>query len=328
MLAACVVLAGCVAQPARPPLMAPPATAVELTDVPFFPQSRYQCGPAALATALGASGVAVSPDALAPQVYVPGRKGSFQVELAAAARRQGRIAYPLSGGLDGLLAELVAGRPVLVLQNLAFGWAPRWHYAVVVGFEPDRQRLVLRSGRTRRQLTNVASFDRTWSLADRWGLVLLRPGELPARGQPREYLAAVAAAGAGLTDADHARALAAGMTVWPADADLPFAAANLARARGDQQRSLALYQRALELAPAHLGTLNNLADLLSGMGCQRAALELVNRGLAAAERGSRLADVLLATRAEILSRQSGAPADDAVCPDLPEVAAQAARRPP
>ena len=32
--------------------------------MPFFPQKRYQCGPAALATALGASGRSVTPDAL------------------------------------------------------------------------------------------------------------------------------------------------------------------------------------------------------------------------------------------------------------------------
>ena len=40
---------------------------VELTEVPFYPQKEYQCGPAALATALAASGVEVTPDELVPQ---------------------------------------------------------------------------------------------------------------------------------------------------------------------------------------------------------------------------------------------------------------------
>ena len=35
---------------------------VELKQVPFFPQTEYQCGPAALATVLNASGVKVTPD--------------------------------------------------------------------------------------------------------------------------------------------------------------------------------------------------------------------------------------------------------------------------
>ncbi|MEO7385334.1 MAG: hypothetical protein ABIX37_00195, partial [Gammaproteobacteria bacterium] len=48
----------------------------ELTGVPFFPQTIHQCGPAALATVLGASGVIATPDELAPLVYLPGRRGS------------------------------------------------------------------------------------------------------------------------------------------------------------------------------------------------------------------------------------------------------------
>ena len=63
---------------------------LELADVPFFPQVEYQCGPAALATALASSGVAVTPGDLVSQVYIPARKGSLQIEMMAAARRRGQ----------------------------------------------------------------------------------------------------------------------------------------------------------------------------------------------------------------------------------------------
>ena len=52
-------LAGC-ATPQTDRLMKSPAQLppkVELTNVPFFPQEAYQCGPAALAMALAWSGV-------------------------------------------------------------------------------------------------------------------------------------------------------------------------------------------------------------------------------------------------------------------------------
>src|SRR5207237_9306004 len=52
---------------------------VELTQVPFFPQDEYQCGPAALATVLASSGVKVTPEELVAQVYIPERKGSLQI---------------------------------------------------------------------------------------------------------------------------------------------------------------------------------------------------------------------------------------------------------
>src|SRR5262249_47579541 len=63
----------------------PPAR--ELVAVPFFPQSDYECGPAALATVMVAAGVKVTPEELVPEVYLPERKGSLQVEMLAAPRR-------------------------------------------------------------------------------------------------------------------------------------------------------------------------------------------------------------------------------------------------
>ena len=80
-----LLLGGCAAPLQSTQLLsAPPAAlaqAVELNQVPFFPQQRYQCGPAALATVLSWSGAAVSPDALVPEIYLPARRGSLQIEL-------------------------------------------------------------------------------------------------------------------------------------------------------------------------------------------------------------------------------------------------------
>ena len=90
---------------------------VELAT-PFFPQEEYQCGPAALATALVSAGAQTTPEALVPQVYVPERKGSFQVEMLAAARRHGMVSYALAPKFEDLLREIAAGTPVIVLQNL------------------------------------------------------------------------------------------------------------------------------------------------------------------------------------------------------------------
>src|SRR5215210_6981075 len=56
---------------------------VELTQVPFFPQDDYQCGPAALAMAMNFSGVPLRPEALVDEVWLPARQGSLQVEMLA-----------------------------------------------------------------------------------------------------------------------------------------------------------------------------------------------------------------------------------------------------
>jgi len=134
---------------------------VELTETPFYPQTQHQCGPAALATVLQYKGVEASPEKLSSQVYIPGRKGSLQVEMTAAARRHGMFPYQLEPSLTDLLTEIEAGNPVLVLQNLGFEWYPNWHYAVVVGYDIENQEIILRSGTTRRWVTSFEAFERT-----------------------------------------------------------------------------------------------------------------------------------------------------------------------
>ena len=64
MLLAALLLTGCAVNPAlRLSEAMPDAGTLVLGDVPFHPQTAFQCGPAALATLLGASGVAVAPEA-------------------------------------------------------------------------------------------------------------------------------------------------------------------------------------------------------------------------------------------------------------------------
>jgi hypothetical protein len=132
VLISILCVTGCVAPQTKAlRLAAVTVPPIQLTDVPFFPQQAYQCGPAALATLLSWSGRPITPDLLVPEVYVPGRKGSFGVEMVATARRHGRLMYPLSPTMEGVLAALEQGYPVLVLQNNGLSMYPVWHFAVV-----------------------------------------------------------------------------------------------------------------------------------------------------------------------------------------------------
>ena len=106
-----VMVAGCA--PIPPSVSELPATgsSIELVNTPFYPQERYQCGPAALTTVLVQSGAAVSLDDIVDKVYLPGRQGSVQFELLAATRSEGRLPYQVGGTLDAIRKELEAGRP-------------------------------------------------------------------------------------------------------------------------------------------------------------------------------------------------------------------------
>ena len=135
---------------------------VELTAIPFFAQTEYQCGPAALAMALNAAGIGVTPEALVEQVYIPARKGSLQVEMLAATRRRGLIAYELAPQLTDVLGEIAAGAPVIVLENYGFRIYPIWHYAVAIGYDLERVEIIRRSGTKQRQTMPLGVFVDLW----------------------------------------------------------------------------------------------------------------------------------------------------------------------
>ncbi len=275
------------------------ATPIELTETPFFAQERYQCGPAALATILGASGVEVPPEELVAQVYIPERRGSLQVEMLAATRARGRMAYVIAGELEALLAELAAGRPVLVLQNLGLAVWPRWHYAVVVGFDSRRDEVILRSGLERREVLSRARFVASWQRAGAWGFVALRPGELPAVADEGAYLEAAAALeSAGRIQAAK-RAYATAVHKWPASPVAWLGLGNARYAEGDLRAAESAYRRLLEHAPDSAVGRNNLGQVLGERGCYAAALGQVQAGLDLLGPGDELRPALEETRAEL-----------------------------
>jgi hypothetical protein len=292
-----LALAGCAANPFRGPETAAWRTPVELARTPFFPQTEYQCGPAALATVLAGSGVPVLPEELTSKVYVPARGGSLQPEMLAAARAHGRLPYVIPPDLPSLLAEVAGGRPVLVLQNLGVRAAPAWHYAVVVGFSPEASEIVLRSGTERRRVTDARVFLRTWQRSGNWGVVMLGPGELPAAADARRFLdAAAAAESAGHLELAGA-AYRASLERWPDNALAALGLGNVAYARGDREVAERWYRRALELDPESVSALNNLASVLAERGRCAEAAAVIGR-IAPGGEGALAPDVT-ATRAEI-----------------------------
>jgi tetratricopeptide (TPR) repeat protein len=285
---------------------------VELDDTPFYPQKDYQCGPAALATALGASGANATPDDLVPLVYLPKRKGSLQVEMLATPRRYGRLAYPLARNLDAILAELDAGRPVLVLHNYGIPLLPRWHYAVVVGYDAAADSLVLRSGTTRRQMLSARHFMLAWANGGRWAMVLLRPGELPALPSATAYLEAAASFERNASTSDARSAFDAAVQRWPTEPVAWIGRGTAEYRAGSLSDAARDYEAALRLDSANIGARNNLAMTLLEMGCRdqaRAQLDLIgdtdlNASLRDAVRDTRrrLADATVTTTTACASR--------------------------
>lgn len=251
----------------------------ELSSVPFFPQETHQCGPASLAMAANFAGVKVSADALTAQTYLPDRQGSLQAEMMAAVRRQGLLAYPLAPSLRDLFTEISADNPVIVLQNLSLAAFPLWHYAVVIGYDLDREEVLLRSGLERRQVLSFRTFEHTWSRSGYWAMLVLPPTRLPATADENRYVgAAVALEQSGMKKA----ALSAYQTAlsrWPGNLAARMGLGNAAYALGDVRLAETAFRQAADEHPDEWAPLNNLAQTLADQRRYEEALAAAQKAL-------------------------------------------------
>ena len=274
---------------------------VELTEVPFFPQLEYQCGPAALATVLANAGAKITPADLVPQVYIPDRKGSLQVEMLAAARRHGMVSYPIAPRFEDLLREIADGTPVVVLQNLGF-FTAGWHYAVAVGYDYPGGRLVLRSGTLERDVLPFAAHEVVWMRSGYWAMVAVPPDRIPATAEEKSWLSAIAA----FERAGDARAARVAYKTflgrWPENVNAHVGLANAHHTLGELREAEAVLREAARRDPQSVVVLNNLAQTLSDLGRDEEALPIIERAAAA---GGPFAGAVQKTRETIVEKLGG-----------------------
>ncbi len=274
------------------------ATPVDLADVPFFPQTEFECGPAALATVLGAAGIAVRPDELTAQVYLPARRGSLQTEMLATARRRGALAVRLPPTLEALLREVAAGHPVVVLQNLGLSFAPRWHYAVLVGHDLAAREVLLRSGTRRREIMGLSTFEHTWARGGHWAFVTLPPGALPATGTEAEVVAAAVAFERVAPAQAAQRSYDAALARWPGNLSLAMGAGNTRAASGHIAGAAILFEAAAERHDSAAAWIN-LAEVRLQQGAYPAATAAARRAMAASEADPTWRDAARSTLARV-----------------------------
>jgi hypothetical protein len=292
---ACIlaVLTGCAVQTAALREHAPEGLAprAELASTPFFPQTGFRCGPAALATVLASAGMAADPDALAEQVFLPARDGTLQAEMLAGARRQGLVATRLPPELSAVLQEVQAGHPVAVLLNLGLDFVPVWHYAVLVGYDLPEGEVVLRSGVTKREVMRMRTFEHTWARSGHWSFVALPAGEWPQAAREADVLEAALGFERVAAPRQSQQAYEAALRRWPGNVSLAMGRANAIQAGGDLPQAADAFRGVAErfgLGAAWV----NLAQVQLERGDRAAAREAAARAVDDARWGALAREVL------------------------------------
>lgn len=191
LLAACLVaatLSGCAGTP--PAALKGLPQRVEISSVPFYGGNANHSGSMALAAVLSQQGAPITPGLLDQSLGLPAARRFAGNRHPSVAREYGRVVYPLDKHLDALLAQVAAGYPVLLRYQEGSAWWSEPRYAVLIGYDRYKQRVLLRSGMHRRQLMAFDDFESAWGKEGRWAVLVQSPRQLPAQVDRQRWLQA------------------------------------------------------------------------------------------------------------------------------------------
>ncbi|EPR43710.1 hypothetical protein dsx2_2137 [Desulfovibrio sp. X2] len=170
LLAVCLLLCAC-ATHSLPPDFTPPGGSRIVADAPFYAQEDYQCGPAALATAMATAGDPVTPDEIAKAIFRPEARGTLNLDMALYPRTRGHATRWFSGTVHDLVSAVDQGRVLVVMVNYGLREVSFDHFLAVTGYAPGG--VIVNDGSRRNHLVPWDDFWADWSDAGRWTLEIL-----------------------------------------------------------------------------------------------------------------------------------------------------------
>lgn len=165
--------------------------AKKVIPVEFISQAKYHCAPASLTMLINHLGNQSTLNQVTEMLYTPEAKGTFQNDVLAATRRLGLVAIPVKK-LTNVLKEINHENPVLVFQNLGLSWLPKWHYALVTGYDLNANQMILHTGEMKNFPMKISTFEKIWARVDEWGLIIVKPGTIPVTATEEDMISATA----------------------------------------------------------------------------------------------------------------------------------------
>lgn len=144
-----------------------------ITQIPFFPQVDYQCGPASLAAVLTYRGATVTPAGIAAEIFSRSAKGTLDMDMVFYAEGKGLKVKRYQGTPEDIRRNIDSGNPLIVLIDYGFWVYEKGHYQVIVGYN-DRG-FIVNSGQDRELFVSEAEFLKAWKKANFLTLLIERP---------------------------------------------------------------------------------------------------------------------------------------------------------
>ncbi len=143
-------------------------------EIPFYRQSDYQCGPAALASVINywyrkAGLPEISIQEIIDSIYSQGARGVLGIDLEIYARKKGFDTIQKSGTVEELKAFINEGIPPLILVSYGFSVYQLDHFMVVKGYN---EKGIIVNSKKPDQFISYKELSRIWKRAGYWMLVI------------------------------------------------------------------------------------------------------------------------------------------------------------
>ena len=145
-----------------------PTGSGKIENVPFYSQLTYQCGPASLAGVLNFYSDGVTPDQIARAIFRDNIHGTVTLDMILYAREKSFSARWYSGSAYDIQCAVDGNVPLIVMVDLGFANLSKYHYMVVVGYEPEG--VIVNSGKEREKLMRWDRFLSRWKKTKSWTL--------------------------------------------------------------------------------------------------------------------------------------------------------------
>jgi ABC-type bacteriocin/lantibiotic exporter with double-glycine peptidase domain len=169
-------LAGGCSMPGKKSVAHQPSKSVIIGEVPFFPQSRYQCGPASLAGVLKFYGDEIRPEEIADVIYRGNIRGTVSLDLALYPRQRGFASHWYNGSAEDLKRKVDQGAPLVVMVDRGLSRIRAHHFMVVTGY--DSEGAIVNSGKSQGKVISWDLFLSQWQRTRNWTL-LIAPEKVP-----------------------------------------------------------------------------------------------------------------------------------------------------
>jgi predicted double-glycine peptidase len=141
-----------------------------IRNVPFYPQEKYQCGPASLAGVLNHWKINVSPEEIASEIYSKSARGTLNIDMALYVEKIGLKVRQYGGSFEDIRDKIDSGYPLIVLVDEGFLIYQKNHFMVVIGYGGEG--IIVNSGREQGKFIPVRKFFRPWERTKFWTLVI------------------------------------------------------------------------------------------------------------------------------------------------------------